>query len=43
MTVDKFWRDVMYKAYKKPIVQDLCSSEDLLKKFQTNNKILEEV
>jgi len=41
--VDKFWRDLMMKANKKPIVQDICASEELLKKLQANNNILEEI
>lgn len=41
--VDKFWKDAMMKTYKKPTVYDCCSSEELLKKFQKNNKELEEI
>lgn len=43
MAVDKFWRDIMLKTNKRPLVQDCCNSEELLKKFQVNNKILEDI
>jgi len=33
----------MMKANRKPIVQDLCASEELLKKLQINNKTLEDI
>ena len=41
--VDKFWKDVMMKTNKRPLVQDCCNSEELLKKFQTYNKVLEDI
>jgi dynein heavy chain len=41
--VDKFWKDVMMKTHKRPLVQDCCNSEELLKKFQNYNKILEDI
>lgn len=43
MTVDKFWRDIMQKTFKRPLVQDCCNSEELLRKFQNNNKTLEDI
>jgi dynein heavy chain len=43
MTVDKFWKDQMIKTSKRPIVQDCCSSEDLLRKFQNYNKVLDDI
>lgn len=43
IVVDKFWKDTMMKTHKKPLVFDCCSSEDLLRKFQKNNKQLEEI
>jgi len=33
MQVDKFWKDTMTKTNKRPLVQDCCNSEDLLKSF----------
>lgn len=33
----------MIKTHKKPLVFDCCTSEDLLRKFQKNNKELEEI
>lgn len=36
--VDKFWKDVMGKTNKRPLVYDCCVSEELLRKFQKNNK-----
>ena len=33
----------MIKAKNKPIVQDCCHSEDLLKKFQLYNKVLDDI
>lgn len=33
----------MSKTFKRPLVQDCCNSEDLLKKFQLNNKVLEDI
>jgi dynein heavy chain len=41
--VDKSWKDVMLKAYKKPNVLDNCNSDEVLKKFQENNKILDKI
>lgn len=43
MTVDKFWRETMQKTFKRPLVQDCCNSEELLRKFQNNNKTLEDI
>ena len=36
--VDKFWKDVMGKTNKRPLVYDCCANEELLRKFQKNNK-----
>lgn len=36
--VDKFWKDTMIKTNKRPLVFECCQSEDLLRKFQKNNK-----
>lgn len=33
----------MMKTHKRPLVLDCCSSEELLKKFQTYNKVLEDI
>ncbi len=41
--VDKFWKDTLQTTNKRPLVWDCCSSEELLRKFQTNNKELEEI
>ena len=41
--VDKFWRDLMMKAFKKPLVHDLCANEEVLKKLQHNNKVLDSI
>ena len=43
MAVDKFWKDVMGKTNKRPLVVECCASEELLRKFQKNNKELEEI
>ena len=43
VVVDKFWKDIMMKTNKRPLVYDCCASEDLLRKFQKNNKELEEI
>ena len=40
---DKFWRDIMVKTNKRPLVYDCCASEELLRKIQKNNKELEEI
>lgn len=31
------------KTFKRPLVYDCCSSEELLKKFQKNNRELEDI
>lgn len=41
--VDKFWRENMIRTNKRPIVQDCCNSEELLRKFKANNKALDEI
>lgn len=41
--VDKFWRENMIRTHKRPIVQDCCNSEELLRKFKANNKALDEI
>lgn len=41
--VDKFWKDVMGKTNKRPLVIDCCANEQLLRKFQKNNKELEDI
>ena len=41
--VDKFWKEIMQKTHKRPIVQECCSSEDLLRKFQQYNKALDDI
>lgn len=33
----------MVKTFKRPLVYDCCGSEELLRKFQKNNKELEEI
>jgi dynein heavy chain len=43
MQVDKFFRDIMMKTNKHPIVQNCCNSEELLAKFQANNKSLDDI
>ena len=43
MVVDKFFRDIMNKASKRPIVQELCNSEELLAKFIANNNSLDDI
>ena len=39
--VDKFWKDTMMKTFKRPLVYDCCGNQELLKKFQKNNRELE--
>jgi len=41
--VDKFWRELMIKANNKKIVAELCANEELLKKLQSNNQVLEDI
>ena len=41
--VDKFWRELMIKANNKKIVVELCANEELLKKLQSNNQVLEDI
>lgn len=41
--VDKFWKDHMQRTKKNALVTDVCSSEVLLNRFQTNNAQLEEI
>ena len=41
--VDKFWRDVMMRSKKTPLILDACGSEALLSKFQNANKTLEDI
>lgn len=41
--VDRFWRELMLRTNKNPLVIDSCVSEGLLDKFKKNNKILEEI
>eukprot|EP00828_Plagiopyla_frontata_P006289 TRINITY_DN1271_c0_g1_i2.p1 TRINITY_DN1271_c0_g1~~TRINITY_DN1271_c0_g1_i2.p1 ORF type:complete len:1883 (-),score=297.33 TRINITY_DN1271_c0_g1_i2:372-6020(-) len=41
--VDKFWKDIMNKTNKKPIVLEICYSDELLRKFQQNNILLENI
>lgn len=41
--VDKFWKEIMQKTHKRPIVQECCSNEDLLRKFQQYNKALDDI
>ena len=36
IVVDKFWKDIMVKTFKRPLVYDCCASEELLRKFQKN-------
>lgn len=43
IVVDKFWKDIMVKTFKRPLVYDCCASEELLRKFQKNNKQLEQI
>lgn len=41
--VDKFWKETMQKTNKRPIVQECCANEDLLRKFQQFNKTLDDI
>ena len=41
--VDKFWKDIMLRTKKHPLVTEACSSPVLLEKFQGNNKALDEI
>ena len=41
--VDRFWRDIMTKTHRNPSILDTCASEGLLRRFQSNNKMLEEI
>jgi dynein heavy chain len=43
MQVDKFWKDHMQRTKKNPLITDVCSSEALLGRFQSNNMQLEEI
>ena len=43
MNVDKFFRDIMVKTNKHPVVQNCCNSEELFLKFQANNKALDDI
>ena len=42
-SVDRFWRDLMLRTNKNPLVVDACSSDGLLDKFIKNNKLLDEI
>ena len=41
--VDRFWRDIMTKTHRSPSILDTCASDGLLRRFQSNNKMLEEI
>ena len=41
--VDKFWKDIMIRAKKNPLILDCCASDALLTRFQGANRTLEEI
>lgn len=41
--VDRFWRDIMTKTHRTPSILDTCASDGLLRRFQSNNKMLDEI
>jgi dynein heavy chain len=41
--VDRFWRDTMAKTHRNPSILDTCASEGLLRRFQSNNKMLDDI
>ena len=41
--VDKFWRDQMLRTNKNKLIVEVCVSEGLLKRFQSNNNDLEKI
>ena len=41
--VDRFWRDIMTKTHRNPSILETCASDGLLRRFQSNNKMLEEI
>jgi hypothetical protein len=43
MMVDKFWKDIMMKTFKRPLVYDCCSSEGTPEEVQKNNRELEDI
>jgi dynein heavy chain len=43
MQVDKFWKELMIRSKKNPIVMDTCDSQVLLGKFQNYNGMLDEI
>ena len=41
--VDRFWRDIMAKTHRNPSILETCASQGLLKRFQSNNKMLDDI
>lgn len=41
--VDTFWKDIMAKTHRNPSILDTCASEGLLRRLQSNNRMLEEI
>jgi dynein heavy chain len=41
--VDRFWKDIMTKTHRTPSILDTCASDGLLRRFQANNKMLDEI
>lgn len=41
--IDKHWRDIMFKAFKKPGVLENITGEEMLKQFTESNKQLENI
>ena len=41
--VDRFWKDTMAKTHRNPSILETCASDGLLRRFQSNNKMLEEI
>lgn len=41
--VDRFWRDIMAKTHRNPSILETCAFDGLLRRFQSNNKMLEEI
>jgi dynein heavy chain len=41
--VDKFWRDVMIRTNKNPLVLEACTQDGLYDRFVKNNAVLEDI
>lgn len=41
--VDKFWKEIMSKTHRNPSILETCAYEGLLRKFQQQNKTLDDI